>query len=405
MSHLQIDHERCTLCEKCVECCPFEALSIKNERLQVGEECVLCGACVKECPEDALSIPEESPEQKPDQQGLASYRGILVLCEQQNQELHPVSLELIGRGRQLADQRSTALTAGVLGDDVMAVLKTLRNYPVDRVVKIESSELKSFRSDLYARVSAELIQREKPEIVLAGATSAGRAFLPRVAALLQTGLTADCTGLEIDEEKGLLLQTRPAFGGNIMATIICPKHRPQMATVRPNVLERPEPQDRLSSPEITGYEPSDQSLASALEILDEQIAEKGETNIGEADIIVSGGRGVGSPAGFKTIHDLADALGGMVAASRAAVDSGWISYPHQVGQTGKTVQPRLYVACGISGAVQHLVGMQSADTIIAINTDPGAPIFEVADYGFVGDLHTIAPRLATTIRQRKEISS
>jgi electron transfer flavoprotein alpha subunit len=246
-----------------------------------------------------------------------------------------------------------------------------------------------------------MIERERPEIVLCGATALGRALMPRVAALVRTGVTADCTDLEIDAQSGLLLQTRPAFGGNIMATILCPDHRPQIATVRPKVLPGlcPGPEREVN---VVRFETDAEMLRSAVEVIETHVEETGAQSIAEADAIVAGGRGMGSAGGFELIGRLARALGGAIGASRAAVDAGWVPYSHQVGQTGKTVQPKLYVACGISGAVQHLVGMQSARGIIAINRDPRAPIFDVADVGLVGDMRVVVPRLVEAVERRRK---
>jgi electron transfer flavoprotein alpha subunit len=397
VSHLEIHHEQCDLCELCVQSCGFDAMEVAEERLRVGEECVLCGACVKVCPHLALEIMEG--EQAAEPMDVDSYSGVWVFAEpapRAETGMHPVALELLGKGRALADARGTELCVVVAGDEVDRQVDTLRRYPVDRIRAVCKPSLSTFCSGPWAAILADMIRESKPEIVLCGATSAGRSFFPRVAALVGTGLTADCTGLRIDEEKGLLLQTRPAFGGNIMATIVCPRHRPQMATVRPNVLEAMSPGEPRDVPVIE-FEPDAGVLESPVEVLASHVVETGAENISEADIIVAGGRGVGGPEGFSVIRELAQSLDGAVGASRAAVDAGWIPYAHQVGQTGTTVQPRIYVACGISGAIQHLVGMQSADTIIAINKDPGAPIFEKADFGLVGDLHAIIPRLIEAI--------
>ncbi len=397
MSRLEIIQQSCDLCGLCVEECPFDALAIVEGWLRVGEGCVLCGVCVEKCPADALCIVEEREREERD---LGSFSGVWVLAEQSAGRIHPVTFQLLGKGRELADRRGTCLCAVLVGDDLGAAAKALCCFPVEKIFVAQHPSLARFRSGTYAAALAELIERERPEIVLCGATSMGRAFLPRVAALVKTGLTADCTGLEIADEEGLLLQTRPAFGGNIMATIVCPRHRPQMATVRPNVLPTLEP-GRLRDVEMVRFTPSGGAIESAVEVLEVCEKQTDAVNIAEADVVVSGGRGVSSAQGFGLIRELAQELGGAVGASRAAVDAGWIPYPHQVGQTGKTLQPKLYVACGISGAVQHLVGMQSAGKIIAINQDPEAPIFRVADVGLVGDLHVIVPRWIERIRRRR----
>ncbi len=397
MSRLEINHSLCNLCELCIAECPFDALEVVGDRLVVNDKCTLCGACIECCPTDALSIIEERAAEQGAPEGFS---GVWVFAELIGAEVHPVAFELIGRGRELADRLGAALSVVLIGDELEEAVERLRHYPVRRIYVAEDRSLARFRSETYAAALAELIERQRPEIVLCGATAMGRSFLPRAAALLRTGLTADCTELDIDEEEGLLLQTRPAFGGNIMATIVCPRHRPQMATVRPKVLPPLEPGPRRDV-EVISFSPSPRALDCPVEVLEVCAEQVGAASIADADVIVAGGRGVGSPEGFRVIRDLARALGGAVGASRAAVDSGWIPYARQVGQTGKTVQPKLYVACGISGAVQHLVGMQSAGAIIAINKDPRAPIFRVADFGFVGDLHVIVPRLIEAVERRR----
>ncbi|MDP6439118.1 MAG: electron transfer flavoprotein subunit alpha [Candidatus Brocadiia bacterium] len=400
MSELRIKRRICTQCGICVEVCPVGALAISSERLEVQEWCTLCGACIEPCPVGALSLAERERAPAAD---LEAYSGVWVFAEHVDGEARPVVFELIGKGRELADRRGASCSAVLLGDALAPAIRELSRYPLDRVYVAEDPALARFRSDAWARVLAAMIERERPEIVLCGATALGRALMPRVAALVRTGVTADCTGLEIDAESGLLRQTRPAFGGNIMATILCPDHRPQMATVRSKVLPglRPGPEREV---DVARFEAEAAMLRSAVEVIETHVEETGAQSIAEADVIVAGGRGVGSAGGFELIGRLARALGGAVGASRAAVDAGWMPYSHQVGQTGKTVQPKLYVACGISGAVQHLVGMQSAGGIIAINSDPRAPIFDVADVGLVGDLRVVVPRLVEAVERsrRKE---
>ena len=314
-----------------------------------------------------------------------------------------------GRWRQLHMNSSVSegplLTTGIPSLSAIlfgasdAAAQELIRWGADTVYLGKHELLESFNDEPYAQLLSSLIKEHNPEIVLAGATPIGRSFLPRVAARLRTGLTADCTSLEIDKETGNLLQVRPAFGGNIMATILCPHTRPQMSTVRPRVMKRGQYNAERSG-EIR--EVKTEGLASRTKVL-ETVKEVSDitVNLQEADIIVSGGRGLGDPKGFKLIEELAELFGGAVGSSRAAVDSGWIPYRHQVGQTGKTVCPKIYIACGISGAVQHLVGMQSSDIIIAINKNPEAPIFNVATYGIVGDLHEIVPLLIKKIRETK----
>lgn len=395
MSDLVINHERCDLCERCISVCPFQALNVSRGRLRVDDNCVLCGACIEECPQDALRIGAKTQTKVAD---INEWQGVWVFAEGAQDSdgragVHPVVFELIAKGRELADRRDTELSAVVMGDSTEGAIRMLEGYPLDRIYSIESPTLNRYRSDCWAAALSALIEDGKPEIVLCGATSLGRSLLPTVAAHLNTGLTADCTGLEIGPEEGLLEQTRPAFGGNIMAKIVCPGRRPQMATVRPNVMQPAETIGGERACETVVFTPPDGVLASRIEVLEErrEVGEGGD--IAEADIVIAGGRGVGSAEGFRIIKDVAGELGAAVGASRAAVDAGWVECHHQVGQTGSTVQPRLYIACGISGAVQHLVGMQSADKVIAINSDPGAPIFEAADVGLVGDLHAILPRI------------
>jgi electron transfer flavoprotein alpha subunit len=310
--------------------------------------------------------------------------------------LKSVVYELLSKGRKLADTLETELCAVCFGHNVDEV-EQLIAYGADKVYLIDSPALAHFQEDLYARKLVELIQEYKPEIVVAGATPCGRSFIPRVAAMLRTGLTADCTGLEIDPETRLLLQTRPTFGGNIMATIICQAKRPQMATVRPRVFRKEAPNESRKG-QIIKVDFDSEGITSRTKLLDfiEDITEA--VKLEETDIIVSGGRGLGKPENFRLLEELANVLGAALGSSRPPVDDGWIPYSHQVGQTGKTVCPKLYIACGISGAVQHLAGMQTSDNIVAINDDPNAPIFEVATYGIVGDLFQVVPILIEKLK-------
>jgi electron transfer flavoprotein alpha subunit len=323
---------------------------------------------------------------------------VLVFAEQREGKAASVSFELLGAGRRLAGELDTDLSAVLLGAEESEAGELIK-WGADRVFVCNNPELKKFNDDTYAEILTRIIDEYKPAVVLAGATPIGRSFIPRVAARVRTGLTADCTSLEVDEETGNLLQIRPAFGGNIMATILCPDYRPQMATVRPRVMKRGA-YDADRTGEIVDVDGSDlKSRTKVIEFIKE--ASEISVNLHEADFIVAGGRGTGGEKGFKLLEELAEALGGVVGASRAAVDEEWISYSHQVGQTGKTVNPKVYISCGISGAVQHLVGMQSSDVIIAINKNPDAPIFNVATYGIVGDLFEIVPMLTKKIKDLK----
>jgi electron transfer flavoprotein alpha subunit len=357
-------------------------------------KCTLCGACVDVCEFKAIEIKKETQVKA----GLSHYKDVWVFCEQKKSRIQSVAWELLGKGRELADTLGVKLCAVVLGDAMEHEARHAIERGADVAYLVEAPELSRYRDEPYTNVLSELINEHKPEIVLCGATTIGRSLISRVAVNLYAGLTADCTGLEIDEKERLLLQTRPAFGGNIMATIITPNHRPQMATVRHKVMQEAlRREGRIG--EIIRKKYDGTLLKSRTKFLDfvEEIEET--VNLAEADIIVSGGRGVGGAENFDVIRDLALTMGGAIGASRSAVDAGWIPYSHQVGQTGKTVCPRMYIACGISGQIQHLIGMQSSKIIIAINKDPDAPIFKVATYGIVGDLFKVVPLLTKKFKQ------
>jgi len=393
---LEIDREKCTGCGACIDVCPFGSLSLDGKGIAIVDEtCTGCGACLDVCPVEALTLPEREVVEEVD---LSDYRGVWFWVEQFQGEAHSISWEMAGKGRELADELGTTLTACVLGDDVGKIAQQAIHYGADRVFLVDDSSLGIYRTDPYAATLVHLVKKYKPEIFLLGASTRGRDLAGSVATKLCTGLTADCTGLDIDPEMRLLRQTRPAFGGNIMATILCPSRRPQMATVRHRVFEMPKP-DTSRQGQIMREEPIMSEEEIATKAVD-FIAEEGEVNLADAKIIVSGGRGVGGPEGFKPIRELAEALGGAVGSSRAAVDAGWIPYAHQVGQTGRTVRPDLYIACGISGSIQHLAGMKTSKIIVAINKDPEAPIFKVAHYGIVGDLFEVVPALTRAFKQR-----
>lgn len=394
---LRVDTETCIGCGLCEETCTFGAISVVDGVAVVNESCTLCGACVDVCETGALAIQRAERASDTD---LAGWSGVMIFAEFRQGRLAPVALELLGIGRELADNRDVDLAAVLFGSGLDEAAATLVGHGADRVYLVDDPTLDNFTDDIYANLLADQIRASRPEIVLAGATAIGRSFIPRVASLLGTGLTADCTALAIDADAGLLLQTRPAFGGNIMATIVCPHTRPQMATVRPRVMKAiPFDPDRQGA--IIPVKPESKRLVSRTQVIKSVKEQLDQVNITEAEIIVSGGRGLDNQKGFELISRLAAALGGAVGASRAAVDSGWIAYPHQVGQTGKTVNPKVYIACGISGAIQHIVGMASAEVIIAINKDPDAPIFDVATYGIVGDLFEVIPLLIQAIEERK----
>lgn len=393
MSSIEVLPDRCVGCELCVKACLYDAIEMREGLAVIKDNCTLCGACVDACKFDAILLRVGRGEEIP----LEAYRGVWVVAEQRGGVVHGVTYELLGKGRELAEARGTTLSAVLLGSGVTDLASELVAGGADTVYVVDDPALAHYLDEPYAAAVSELILKYRPEVVLTGATSVGRSLIPRVAVRVRTGLTADCTGLAIDDEGGLLLQTRPAFGGNIMATIICPNRRPQMATVRHKVM-RALPRDPERTGSIVVERLPGEVLASRAEYVEFVKDLTQMVNIAEADVIVSGGRGLGGPEHFAIIEELAAVLGGAVGASRAAVDAGWIPYSHQVGQTGKTVQPKLYIACGISGAVQHLAGMGSSKVIVAVNKDPDAPIFKAATYGIVGDLFEVVPALTARLK-------
>ena len=344
---------------------------------------------------------------------LAEYKGVYVFAQQVDNEISGIAYELLGKGKELAAKLNEEVTAVLIGHDVKGLADKLAEYGADKVIVVDDPELKEYRTEPYAHALSSVINEFKPDIVLVGATAIGRDLGPTVSARVATGLTADCTVLEIgdfplvaipgkeaEQKHNQLLMTRPAFGGNTIATIACPDNRPQMATVRPGVMQKIEPIVGAKANVIEynpGFTPNDRYV----EIKEIVKAVSDTVDIMDAKILVSGGRGVGSAENFKILEDLAEALGGSVSCSRAVVDSGWKPRDLQVGQTGKTVRPNLYIACGISGAIQHTAGMEESDIIIAINKDEDAPIFDVADYGIVGDLNKIVPQLTEAIKAEK----
>jgi electron transfer flavoprotein alpha subunit/NAD-dependent dihydropyrimidine dehydrogenase PreA subunit len=396
MPLLEIDKDKCVGCGSCIDACPFGALSLVDDMVVVNEKCTGCGACLLSCPMHALNLPKARPQATAE--SLAAYSGVWVWVEQFNGKTNGISVEMLGQGRKLADRRNVALTACVLGHQVEHITREAIAYGADRVFWVDDITLAAYRTAPYASALVNLVREYKPEIFLLGASTRGRDLAGSVASMIYTGLTADCTGLDIDSAKGLLLQTRPAFGGNIMATIVCPNHRPQMATVRHRVFEMP-----VADPGHTGQVIAVKATLGAEQITTkvvDSILEKDEVNLADARVIVSGGHGLGGPAGFEPLRKLADVLGGAVGSSRSAVDAGWISYAHQVGQTGRTVRPDLYIACGISGQIQHLAGMKTSKVIVAINKNPDAPIFSVAHYGIVGDLFEVVPALTEQFKKK-----
>lgn len=329
---------------------------------------------------------------------IADYKGVWVFAEQREGELQKVSLELLGEGRKIADKLGVKLTALLLGHNIKDLANTLGEHGADEVIVCDNKLLEHYTTDGYTKVICELASERKPGILFIGATFIGRDLGPRVAARLSTGLTADCTQLDVEVSNGDLLATRPAFGGNLMATIACPDHRPQMATVRPGVFAKIEEKNcEFVVEDVEVNLTSEDIRTKVVEIVKEA---KEIEDISEANFIVAGGRGLGSKENFDKLYELAEVVGGSVAASRGAIDKGWIERDYQVGQTGKTVRPNIYIACGISGAIQHAAGMQDSDMIIAINKDESAPIMKLADYAIVGDVNKVLPEL---IAQFKEI--
>ena len=332
---------------------------------------------------------------------LEAYKGVFVFAQQVDNVISNIAYELIGKGKELAKDLGVEVTAVLVGSDVKGLADQLAEYGADKVIVVDDPELKEYRTEPYTHAIASVIKEFKPEIFLIGATAIGRDLGPRVCARIHTGLTADCTKLDIDEETKLLMMTRPAFGGNIMATIVCEDFRPQMATVRPGVMKALEA-DESRQGEVEVVEVNFTDADMNVKIREVVKTTHKSVDITEAKILVAGGRGVGNAEGFKDLEALADTLDGEVAASRAAVDSGWISNDRQVGQTGKTVRPELYLACGISGAIQHAAGMENSEFIVAINRDEDAAIFDIADLGVVGDIKKILPKLNDAIKAVKE---
>lgn len=401
---LIINYEDCTACKLCLKNCPFGALIYEDGRIQVKDLCTLCGACVNVCRKSAIRIERKqaSPEE------LAKYTGVFVWveCEEYESRLKPrkVAYELLGKGRSLADLLNQELVAVVLGDERLSDLDTLGHFGADRVIVCQHKLLSTYSTDGFTNVLCAVIAQKKPSIVLYGATPHGRDFAPRVAARLKLGLTADCTGLDIDDE-GQLVQTRPTFGGNIMASIITPYSRPQTATVRPNVFIACE-SDHNREAVVEAFSVTLNKAAIRTRVIEKKLLEgENEESIEDARVIVAGGRGCQKVANLELLREVAGQLGGVLAGTRAIVEQGWIPHTLQVGQSGTTVGPDLYIAIGISGAIQHIVGMSSSKTIIAINKDPDAPIFKTADLGIVGDGLEILPILSELIRNEEASSS
>ena len=411
--------QKCIGCGKCVPVCPFAAVQMIEKKAVINEACTLCGACVQVCPVAAITIAREESVLK----DFSDYKGVWVFVEfsepEDKESVHraaagkasaeaaaegvrkikPVTFELLSAGRKLADELGQELCAVVLTDKNRAYEKELGALDADKMYLVENPELFEYNTDIFSTAITALVNMHKPSVMLYPATIQGRDLAPRVAAALYVGLTADCTGLSIKD--GLLLQSRPAFGGNIMADILSPNSRPQMATVRPNVMKISEPVYGKTAVLLRQEIKIDKSLRRVKVLERKIVREAGALRISDAKIVVSGGRGMKTKDKFKTLEEVARLLGGMVGASRAAVDMGFKEKTRQVGQSGTTVSPSLYLAFGISGAVQHIVGMKASDIIVAINKDPSASIFNVATYGIVGDAHEILPKFIEALKQAK----
>jgi electron transfer flavoprotein alpha subunit/NAD-dependent dihydropyrimidine dehydrogenase PreA subunit len=390
-----INHDLCNGCGKCVKICPYEGVEVKDGKAYLNNRCTACGACIDACKVEAIS--SDIKERKiPD---FSDFKGVWVFAEQRDGAINRVTFELLGLGQSLAKQLNQELSAVLLGYKVDGVAEELKEFGARNIYLAQHRLLARYQTNPYAKVISEIVLEHKPNIFLIGATAIGRDLAPRVSMRLNLGLTADCTELTIDPDDGSLLQTRPAFGGNVMATIKTSYSRPQMATVRPGVMETKR-KARPSKCRITKKEVNLINKDTLTRILEMVRENKGDINLCDAKVIIAGGRGVGSEKGMQSLFSLAEALGGEVAGTRMVIEEGWLPPERQVGQTGQTVRPELYIACGISGAIQHRAGMLGSRYIIAINTDGRAPIFEVADWGIVGNLHEVVPKLSKAMSER-----
>ena len=398
-----VHEEKCKGCKLCVAACPYGVISIQKKKAVLKAGCTNCGACIDSCEFGAITFEGSQERIRMD---IAPFKGIYVFIEQDKQTASKASLELLGKARELANEfsrlgKNQIVTAILIGYELGGLADELIHCGADHVIIVNDEPFRMYRTDIYTKAIVQIASEKKPEILLFGATPQGRDLAPRVANRLRTGLTADCTALEISTDEGILLQTRPAFGGNIMATIVCPDNRPQMATVRPGVMKKyPRDQERSGTKELMTIDLDESDFI--IRILDIIASVKKPGKLEDAKIVVAGGHGVNSQQGFKFLESLSAELGAELGASRAAVEAGWIGQEHQIGQTGKTVHPDLYIACGISGSIQHLAGMSQSKYVISINTDRKAPIVAASDVTFIGDLFQVVPVLTDKIREYKE---
>jgi electron transfer flavoprotein alpha subunit len=390
-----VETDLCDACKLCIKACPYGAIELKDGSAYILERCTSCGACLEVCPK-AVVLTDFEPRQIPD---FSDREGVWVFAEQREGHLTRVSLELLGKARELAAELGQEVSAVLLGHQISDLTGTLVEYGADTVYYTDHEALKNYRPNAYTKVIEELVNQHKPNIFLMGATHIGRDLAPRVSRRVAVGLTADCTELSIDSKEAILLQIRPAFGGNVMATIANRYSRPQMATVRPGVMEMHKKPGKGNVIEYKAVLFENEIKTRVLKVVKEK---KKGIDLSEASVIVAGGRGVGDANGFDILRELAEVMDGQVAGTRVTVEEGWIPPENQVGQTGRTVRPDIYIACGISGAVQHRAGMMNSRYIIAINTEPRAPIFQVADWGIVADLFDVVPEITRQLKEAKE---